>query len=502
MARPNIVLVCTDQQRTDTLSCYGSTFTQTPGFDRVARQGTRFNRAYCPSAVCTPSRASMMTGQYTMRHGAWNVGVNASDGAIFLSHRLAGAGYQTRLVGKAHFQSYSADAAASRESVKDYANGYGGWTGPYYGFDHVELALGHAAWGLSGHYGAWLRERVSPADIERFQTLVKPDNAPDFGGNAYDGALPTRLTNSVWTAERAIAFLEHERRTDDPFFLFVSFQDPHHPHMVPTDYPNRVDPTAVPLPAFDPAEIDRLLPHFRAAHEGKLKGSEFARRWPVSGQHDGFDYRHVPEDAQRNGRAYYHTMVRLIDDQLVRLWDTLDRTGLTDNTLVIVTSDHGELLGDHGLWMKGPFHYEQLSRVPFLAMGPGIARGAEEDSLVSLVDVAPTCLKAAGVPFDAADMDGIDLANQQRVVGDTVLCETILDWQGLICRSIIGTRYKMNWYAGHDYGELFDLAADPGEVRNLWSEPGGVAIRADLLSALADHDTRMQASRNPRVAYA
>jgi len=265
MARPNIVLVCTDQQRTDTLSCYGSTFTQTPGFDRVARQGTRFNRAYCPSAVCTPSRASMMTGQYTMRHGAWNVGVNASDGAIFLSHRLAGAGYQTRLVGKAHFQSYSADAASSRESVKDYANGYGGWTGPYYGFDHVELALGHAAWGLSGHYGAWLRERVSPADIERFQTLVKPDNAPDFGGNAYDGALPTRLTNSVWTAERAIAFLEHERRTDDPFFLFVSFQDPHHPHMVPTDYPNRVDPTAVPLPAFDPAEIDRLLPHFRAA---------------------------------------------------------------------------------------------------------------------------------------------------------------------------------------------------------------------------------------------
>jgi len=233
-----------------------------------------------------------------------------------------------------------------------------------------------------------------------------------------------------------------------------------------------------------------------------LMGSYFAWRWPFSAQHDGFDYRHVPEDAQRNGRAYYHTMVRLIDDQRVRLWDTLDRTGLTDNTLVIVTSDHGELLGDHGLWMKGPFHYEQLSRVPFLAMGPGIARGAEEDSLVSLVDVAPTCLKAAGVPFDAADMDGIDLANQQRVVGDTVLCETILDWQGLICRSIIGTRYKMNWYAGHDYGELFDLAADPGEVRNLWSEPGGVAIRADLLSALADHDTRMQASRNPRVAYA
>jgi uncharacterized sulfatase len=444
----------------------------------------------------------MMTGQYTIRHGAWNVGVNTSEDATFLSHRLGGAGYQTRLIGKAHFQSYSADAASSRESVKGYATGYGDWTGPYYGFEYVELAPGHAAWGISGHYGAWVRGQAAPADIERFETLVKVDDADDFGGNAYDWAMPSRLTNSVWTANRAIAFLERERRRDAPFFLFVSFQDPHHPHMVPTDYANRVDPAAVPLPSFDPAELERLPPHFRAAHEGRLKGSEFSARWPVSGQHDGFDYRDVPEDAQRNGRAYYHTMVRLIDDQLVRLWECLDRQGLTDDTLVIVTSDHGELLGDHGLWMKGPFHYEQLTRVPFLAMGPGIDRGAEDDSLVNLVDIAPTCLAAAGVAVDPAAIDGIDFASQRRSATDTVLCETILDWQGLICRSVIGSRYKMTWYAGRPYGELFDLVSDPGETRNLWDEPGAAPIRADLLGALADHDTRMQASTNPRIAYA
>jgi uncharacterized sulfatase len=271
---------------------------------------------------------------------------------------------------------------------------------------------------------------------------------------------------------------------------------------VPTDYDNRVDPAAVPLPAFDPAEIDRLPPHFRAAHEGRLKGSEFAARWPVSGQHDGFDYRAIPEAAQRNGRAYYHTMVRLIDDQLVRLWASLDRQGLTGNTLVIVTSDHGELLGDHGLWMKGPFHYEPLARVPFLAMGPGIAQGRAADDLVSLVDVAPTCLDAAGVSYDDAEMDGIDFANSMRAADDTVLCETILDWRGLICRSVIGERYKLNWYAGRSYGELFDLETDPGEVDNLWAKPRAAAIRADLLSSLADHDTRMQASTNPRIAYA
>lgn len=501
MARPNILLVCTDQQRTDTLSCYGSTFTRTPGFDRVAQQGTRYNRAYCPSAVCTPSRASMLSGQYTIRHGSWNVGVNTGDDVTFLSHRLAGAGYQTRLVGKAHFESYTA-TQGTRESVQRHKAGYGGWTGPYYGFDHVELALGHAAWGLSGHYGAWLRQRATEADIARYETLVPADDAPEFGGNAYDWALPTQLTNSVWTADRAIQFLEHERNGDAPFFLFVSFQDPHHPHCVPTDYRNRVDPAAVPMPVGADVDLDSLPPHFRLAHEGRLKGSEFARRWPVSGQHDGFDYRSIPEQAQRNGRAYYHTMVRAIDDQLVRLWASLDAQGLTENTLVIVTSDHGELLGDHGLWMKGPFHYEPLARVPFLAMGPGIARGQEAEGLVSLVDVAPTCLNAAGVAFDSTEMDGIDFASGRREADDTVLCETILDWQGLICRSVIGSRYKLNWYAGQKYGELFDLADDPNELVNLWADPAAAGIRADLLSSLADHDTRMQASSKERIAYA
>lgn len=502
MDRPNVLLICTDQQRTDTLSCYGSTFTRTPGFDRVAEQGTRFSRAYCPSAVCTPSRASMMSGQYTIRHGAWNVGVNTGRDVPFLSDRLGQAGYQTKLVGKAHFESYTADASASRESVKDYAAGYGDWTGPYYGFDSVELALGHSASGLSGHYGAWLRERVSASEVARYETLVKADGSPDFGGNAYDWALPTELTNSVWTADRALAFLERDRDRGRPFFLTVSFQDPHHPHTVPTDYGNRVDPAAVPLPSFDPIEIEHLPPHFRLAHEGQLKGSAVAARWPVSGQHDGFDYRAVPDAAQRNARAYYHTMVRLIDDQLIRLWASLDAQRLTENTLVIVTSDHGELLGDHGLWMKGPFHFEQLTRVPFLAMGPGIERGAVVESLVSLVDIAPTCLNAAGVAYDNTTMDGIDFLKQRRDPSETVLCETILDWQGLICRSAIGNRYKMNWYAGQTYGELFDLTSDPGEQQNLWSDPAAAAVRAELLSALADHDTRMQASTKERIAYA
>lgn len=502
MGQPNILIVCTDQQRTDTLSCYGSDFISTPGFDHVAEQGTRYDRAYCPSAICTPSRASLMTGKYTMRHGVWNVGVNTGNNVDFLSHRFARAGYQTRLVGKAHYEAYNADASLSRESSAGYRDGYGEWTGPYYGFESVELALGHAAWGIAGHYGGWVRKQSSSAEMERFRELRPADGAPEFGGNAYDWALPTRLTNSVWTADRAIAFLEDERDPDRPFFMFVGFQDPHHPHCVPTDYGSKVDPATVPLPAYVEGELDHMPEHFRLAREGRLKGSAYARRWPVSGQHDGFDYRPVTEESQRLGRAYYYSMVKLMDHQLLRLWAALDAAGLTEDTLVIVTSDHGELLGDHGLWMKGPFHYEQLARVPFLAMGPGIAAGGTEQSLVNLVDVAPTCLAAAGLPFAPEEMDGIDLLRERRQTADTVLCETILDWQGLICRSVIGERYKLTWYANSTSGELFDLERDPGETQNLWGDPAAAPLKADLLSQLANHDTRMQASDKERIAYA
>ena len=144
--RPNILLVTTDQQRTDSLSCYGSTFTDTPHLDRLAQQGVRFDRAYCTNPVCTPSRASIFTGLYPSRHGAWNVGVNVPEQPL-LSHRLAEVGYTTGYVGKAHLQAFFGTPAQSAESAGANAR-YPDWYGPYYGFETAELAImhGHAAW--------------------------------------------------------------------------------------------------------------------------------------------------------------------------------------------------------------------------------------------------------------------------------------------------------------------------------------------------------------------
>lgn len=499
-AAPNVIIVCTDQQRTDSLACYGSDFMRTPGFDYVAERGTRFDRAYCPSAVCTPSRISLLSGQSVSRHGVWNVGVNAGDDVDLLSHQFGRAGYQTAIVGKAHFEAYGAGPHQSRESIAAHADGYGDWEGPYYGFAWARLALGHTTFGMAGHYGAWLRRQTAPETVARWQTAQPADAGREFGGNALDWDMPTHLSNAVWTADTAIEYLGTVRDPARPFFLCVSFQDPHHPHAVPRDFSDRVDPAAVPLPDYVPGEHASMPPHVTLAHHGQLKGSPFAQPWPVAGQHDGFDYRDIDEGAQRLARSYYYSLVQLVDRQLLRLWAWLDAANLLDDTVVIVTSDHGELLGDHGLWMKGPFHYEPLARVPLLVMGPGLPVGQVDDRVVSLVDVVPTVQNLVGLPVAPDAIDGVDLfaSPQER----SVLCETILDWQGMICRTLVTEQHKLTHYAGAEYGELFDLKADPGEHTNLWQAPQAATIRARLLGRLLDHDSRIMASPRERLAYA
>ncbi|MCG9126497.1 sulfatase-like hydrolase/transferase [Candidatus Poribacteria bacterium] len=147
---PNILIITTDQQRTDTLSCYGSPFTDTPNIDRLAADGVCLERAYCTNPVCTPARASIFTGKYVSRHGAWNVGMNIPEDEPMISHRLSEVGYRTHYIGKAHFQPFGASPENSIET-RNNTERYPDFQGPYYGFETIELALGHATYGIAGH---------------------------------------------------------------------------------------------------------------------------------------------------------------------------------------------------------------------------------------------------------------------------------------------------------------------------------------------------------------
>ena len=235
---PNIIIITTDQQRADSLGAYGSDFVTTPHLDRLATEGVVCERAYCTNPVCTPARASLFSGQYPSRHGAWNVGMNVADDLTMISHRLSTLGYRSHYVGKAHFQAFGGLPGQTLEATKGWDEVYPGFSGPYYGFQTVELAPGHTAWGLTGHYGAWVRSEVGEERFAEFQKARRLGEY-DFAGNAYDWPIPLRYHNSVWTADRTIEFLhgQDERR---PFLLAVGFQDPHHPHCVPTSFATRV----------------------------------------------------------------------------------------------------------------------------------------------------------------------------------------------------------------------------------------------------------------------
>ena len=501
--RPNILIVTTDQQRTDSLSCYGSGFTHTPHLDRLGAEGVVCDRAYCANPVCTPARATIFTGKYLSRHGAWNVGMNVPADTVMISHRLGRQGYRTHYIGKAHFQAFNGTPDETLEATQGWERHYPGFTGPYYGFETVELALGHVTYGMAGHYGAWVRSQVSDEVFEALKTARRRGEL-DFGGNAHDWDMPVRLHNSVWTADRTLEFLRaHDRR--QPFLLAVGFQDPHHPHGVPTQFEDRVDPDAAPLPRFVDGELDDKPPHFKAAHLGRLPESGFQGEYWVGGQGRGGDFSQVAEDDARLGRAYYYSLVKLIDQQMGRILAGLEELGLAENTLVIYTTDHGELLGDHGLWMKGPFHYEELVRIPMLVRWPaGIPGGRRARGLISQVDLAPTVMAAVGEGAPA-EMDGVDalpmLRGDAEQVRSHVIVECTDDPAHLRLKTVVTERTKLTVYHGQEFGELYDLEADPGELRNLWDSDAYAGERQRLMGRIIDHMEPLE-RRVPRLCYA
>ncbi|MHB9025160.1 MAG: sulfatase family protein [Armatimonadota bacterium] len=502
-SHPNVLLITTDQQRADSMSCYGSPFTQTPALDRLACEGVRFDRAYCTNPVCTPARASIFSGRYVSRHGAWNVGMNIPEDEAFLSHRLGAVGYRTHYIGKAHFQGFGGSPAQSMEAMTDWACRYPAFTGPYYGFSTVELALGHTHWGLAGHYGAWVRRQVTAEEFAAYRQ-VTCRAATSFGGEAYDWALPTALHNSVWTASRTVEWLERQDPAH-PFFLAVGFQDPHHPHCLPTDFTERVDPSQVPLTDYMEGELNDKPPHFREAHEGTLEHSAMRGEFWIAGQGAGADFREVSENDTRLGRAYYYSMCKLIDQQIGRILEALDRTGLAENTLIIFTTDHGELLGDHGLWMKGPFHYEQLVRIPLLLRWPcGISSSMQTSALISQVDLAPTVLEAVGLPVPAG-IDGSSalpfLRGEAERIRPSALVECVDDPHKLRLKTLITSTHKLTWYAGQSSGELYDLEADPRERVNRWDDPTCATVKASMLAELLTLQEPLE-RRQPRYCYA
>lgn len=465
--KPNILWICADQQRYDTIAALGYPHVSTPNLDQLASEGVAFERAYCQAPICTPSRASFLTGMYPSSiHVNRNGNPTFPDFPPLISKRLADAGYACGLIGKLHLTS------AYRRIETRTDDGYRYWQ-----YSHAP----RDDW-QSGHdYADWLRSKG--ADLGE---LTK-----ELAG------VPAELHQTTWCAEKTIEFIEANR--DRPWFASVNIYDPHPPFNPPQAYRDQFDPRAVKPPLFRESDL---------AQQAKLAAVDFqsaARhpdnldiKSPILPQSPTSSYVENETGGDRDARtliAAYYAMIKLIDDQVGRMLGALDASGQRDNTIVIFTSDHGESLGDHGLIQKGCRFYEGLVRVPLIWSWRGrFAAGLRSGALVELTDIAPTLLDVCGLetPVYMTGKSLLPLLSGERVPEqhrEFVRCEFIdaLDMpDATVATMHFDGRYKLIVYHNHQLGELYDLETDPGEFEDLWDSAAHQGLKLELLGRSFD----------------
>jgi len=501
--RPNILLISTDQQHHRALGLHTPVL-RTPAIDGLARDGARFDRAYCPNPLCSPSRSSIITGKYPSTHGCWTIGTKLDEAEQTVGALLGAAGYATSLIGKAHFQPLASEPGQTslecQPTLRD-LDFWRGFTGPYYGFDHVELARNHADESHVGqHYAIWMQDRGFTNWRDYFQRWPADSDEPR---RKHRWDLPVEMHYSTWTAERSIAAIERAVAAGRPFFTWASFHDPHPPYLVPEPYASMYDPADVEPGHVQPGELTAMAPWFALTQQ---HDPDFSRWQETPYTNHGFHSHLIDDEALRRDIAVYYGMISLVDDQVGRILRRLDELGLADNTLVVFTTDHGHFLGQHGLIAKGAFHYEDLLRIPLHVRWPGrVPVGQTSDALVSLVDLAPTFLAAAGCPVPV-DMQGVDQlpvwTGHAGSARDHVIVENRHQPTAVHLRTYIDRRYKLTLYRGQRWGDLFDLEDDPGETRNRFDDPAYADVRHRLALRALDHELQRERSRYRRIALA
>lgn len=455
-----MLFLMTDQHRVDTLGAYGNTAVRTPNLDRLAGEGTRFDSCYTPTAICTPARASLLTGAAPFRHRLLanyerNVGYleDLSEGQFTFSEQLRAEGYNLGLLGKWH--------GGVRRSAADYGfdgPALPGWHNP---IDHPD-------------YLAYLDEHgLPPYRITDPVRGTTPNGSP---GNLLAARLhqPVEATFEHYLATRTIEMLrryaEEERQPERrPFFLATHFFGPHLPYILPEAYYDMYDPADVELPA--------------------SIAETFAGKPPVQGNYSrlwAFDT--MPIEETRKLIAVYWGYVTLIDEQIGRILDAMRELGLEDRTAVFFTADHGEFTGAHRLHDKGPAMYEDIYRIPGLLRVPGAPQGQVRDEFVSLTDCTATILDLAGSATEPAvdSRSLLPLARGERPEWDE---HHLAEFHGhhfpYPQRMLRTRRYKLV-VNPESHNELYDLRTDPHELHNRYAHPELRPVREELTRRLYD----------------
>lgn len=501
--RPNILYFMTDQHRADWLGCAGHPVVKTPNIDRLAERGTRFTNFNVTTPVCMPNRGAIFTGRYPSVNGARHNGLPLPANANTFVDLLRGAGYHTASIGKSHHQPFN-DKPLTRadedpvvntdfpealkpdgvDYIHEHPDSYDGvsfheFPKPYYGFDHVRMVTQHSDQ-CGGHYLQWLRGQTNQwAEIrDRANQLPHDYTCPQ----AYRTAIPEELYPTSFIKEEAKAYLGTRKHTDDPFFAFVSFPDPHHPFTPPGKY----------WDMYDPEEFDVDLPY--EAHKNPppqlQKWAEMlANGEEPKNQQQAFL---ATERQLKEAMALTAGMITMIDDAIGEVMQALEDSGEADNTIIIFNADHGDYMGAFSLLLKGPFPHSSVNKVPFIWVDPDGRETEQANGLAASLDIAPTILERCGVvPFYG--MQGKSFLGQlsgSPAARDKVLIEHEENkvYPGFErrpnIRNLVTDTHRLTVYRGLDWGEIYDLEEDPDQTNNLWEDPAHATVKTDLLIAL------------------
>ncbi len=465
--QPNVLILMTDQMRWDLLSCGGHPVCRTPVLDAMAERGVRFANFYSAAPICTPARYSVFNGRHVPVHeGSWN-GLPTRDGEVFLPSILQHYGYATAISGKLHF-----DPVEESFGFDDFRTFRAEGPTPERGYEAY----------MKHKHGAWKRDRIEPG------TCRWPGDP--HGGGVGLFADPPEDNDTSWITRQTLAALDLLEQSGKPWFLFASYHDPHSPFVEPEPYYSMYDREAIALPEIPPgiAELRR-----------DARGTQ--------------EVAHLIDDPAmlREITAIYYAATTHVDDDIGLVLAELDKRGLTDNTIIIFMSDHGDMMGDHGRMYKQVM-YEGAVHVPLIVQAPesvcpSLTPGRVVDEITGHVDIVPTVLDLCGLPVP----EGV----QGRSLAPLCAGENA-GWPNEAFSWMLGVPYtrqeaymlgtkRMLRTPEHkliDYGadfrarwELFDMTNDPAEMHNLADD----SARTSLLQKLAARLDEWEAEAPPPI---
>lgn len=435
-AKPNILFIMSDEHNASVLGANGNTVIRTPNLDRLAAEGVSFDACYCNSPLCVPSRESFLSGQYVSRNGVWSNSCELPRENIpAVPNLLNAAGYESFLCGKMHL-------AADRR----------------YGYVDVD--------------GNTNRHQKNGGVNRRAADDLPGHGLSNRFKSFHTGEKSSILQHDMALRESAVAFLKNRKAGDKPFFLTVGFSAPHFPLIVPEKYWKNYE-GRVPMPIIPPGYLDSL---------------------PLNYKHDraGFQMENVPPEVVKKGRELYYGLTQWMDEQVGQVLDALRASPFAENTVIVYTADHGENMGEHGLWWKNVM-YDSAARVPLIVSWPPRWKGAaRRTGVCSLVDLARTLVELGGGTAPA-NWDGTSMLPWLDQAKAPWKDQAVVEYYSHPIASgyamIRKGRFKYTYHTPPDethpaQRELYDMRVDPGELKNLASDPAFADKVAELHAAL------------------